>query len=524
VEHRPRGSRYLAVPRRRPQEVRKTPDETVVDRGFLASAAPSPGADQLFADDRADFGYVMNLSHAWAHQPAAHDGLMDLLKQTAATAGLSFRQRGVLVSATAGALGDPHCSLAWGNRLAGEVGDEVAAAVLRGDAAALDAADRALASWARTLTRDPNATEAADVQLLRDAGFDDAQIAALTLYVALRIAFSTVNDALGARPDRGLVEAAPPAVRESVYLRTPTGRRDLRLGRRHPGVQAGVLLPERVQRVPQDHADRQALAAHVEASRPHRLEVEAGGGHVLEQPLLEHRHPRGDALLQGQLQRRSVQMQAHVAPPVGLGDGERPDLRVPLAGEHLVCPGERREVPEGGHHVRDGRHEAQNPGRRTVAFGEQPARLAVEVGVLLDDAVLAGRGEALGDEDVMLEGPGGQQVRGCHRQPHLDGRARQSPRLALVGGRHERGDRPAGAAGTAQDAPHGAEDLGAVLPHRAQAGVDEVLDLRLAAAVVLHEKATALAVGLLDPADPGPGPLAGCRGALFGEDDVEPVP
>ena len=95
------------------------PDETLVDRGFLAPATPSPAADQLFAADRANFGYVMNLSHAWAHQPAAHDGLMDLLKQTAATAGLSFRQRGVLVSATAGALGDPHCSLAWGTRLAG---------------------------------------------------------------------------------------------------------------------------------------------------------------------------------------------------------------------------------------------------------------------------------------------------------------------------------------------------------------------------------------------------------------------
>ena len=96
------------------------------------------------------------------------------------------------------------------------------AAVLRGDDAPLEAADQALAHWARTLTRDPNATGAAEVQALRDAGFDDAQIAALTLYAALRIAFSTVNDALGARPDRGLVEAAPPAVRSTVtYGRSP---------------------------------------------------------------------------------------------------------------------------------------------------------------------------------------------------------------------------------------------------------------------------------------------------------------
>ena len=38
------------------------------------------------------------------------------------------------------------------------------------------------------------------MQALRDAGFDDAQIFAITVFVAARLAFSTVNDALGARP------------------------------------------------------------------------------------------------------------------------------------------------------------------------------------------------------------------------------------------------------------------------------------------------------------------------------------
>jgi alkylhydroperoxidase family enzyme len=197
-------------------------DETLADRGFLEPAAPSSAADQLFAGDRDDFGFVMNTAHAWAYQPKAHDALAALWTRAATRAGLTFRQRGILVSATAGALGDPHCSLAWGTRLAGEVDDATAAAVLRGDDAGLDVADRALARWARTLARDPNTTQPADVQALRDAGFDEGQIAALTLYVALRIAFSTVNDALGARPNRELIEAAPPAVRTAVsYGRPP---------------------------------------------------------------------------------------------------------------------------------------------------------------------------------------------------------------------------------------------------------------------------------------------------------------
>lgn len=36
------------------------------------------------------------------------------------------------------------------------------------------------------------------------------------MYVALRLAFSTVNDALGAHPDAELADEAPAAVRDAV--------------------------------------------------------------------------------------------------------------------------------------------------------------------------------------------------------------------------------------------------------------------------------------------------------------------
>ena len=88
----------------------------------------------------------------------------------------------------------------------------------------LDPAERALARWARRVTRDPNGTEPADVQAFRDAGFDDGQILAITVFVAVRIAFSTVNDALGAQPDRELEDAAPPALRDAVTFGRSTVR------------------------------------------------------------------------------------------------------------------------------------------------------------------------------------------------------------------------------------------------------------------------------------------------------------
>jgi alkylhydroperoxidase family enzyme len=99
----------------------------------------------------------------------------------------------------------------------------IAAGVLTGDDSVLDEGEQALARWARQLARDPNGTTPEDVQALRDAGFDDAAILALTHYVALRLAFSTVNDALGAKPDHALADDVAPEVRAAVTWGRPAG-------------------------------------------------------------------------------------------------------------------------------------------------------------------------------------------------------------------------------------------------------------------------------------------------------------
>jgi uncharacterized peroxidase-related enzyme len=183
---------------------------------FLTEPEPSDEVRRLYDEDLDGDGYVMNLTRVWAHVPEVHDAISVLIGAATSAGGLSMRQRGVLVSATASTLGDSYCSLAWGRRLAREAGDETAAEVLTGDDAGLDEAERALAGWARKVARDPNSTTAADVQELRDAGFGDQQIVAITAYVAGRIAFSTVNDALGAVPDAELMPLVPEPVRAVV--------------------------------------------------------------------------------------------------------------------------------------------------------------------------------------------------------------------------------------------------------------------------------------------------------------------
>ena len=188
---------------------------------FLADAVPSAGAQRHFDQDVKGLGYVMNASKLWAHEPAALEGLSDLLGLVTRTGQLAYRQRALLITSCASALGDSYCSLAWGTRLAAEAGADVAERVLRADDSSLDDSERVLVRWARQLARDPNSTKPGDVEALRAAGFDDAQIFAITVFVALRIAFSTVNDALGARPDRQLGVEAPAEVRDVVTFGRP---------------------------------------------------------------------------------------------------------------------------------------------------------------------------------------------------------------------------------------------------------------------------------------------------------------
>lgn len=190
--------------------------------GFLELPATTPEAQALFDEDVAEDGYVMNVTKLWSHDAPLMTNLFGLMGQALAGHDLSFRQRGILVAACASTLGDSYCSLAWASKLAGVSDPELAAGVLRGTDEGLSVEERVLASWARQVARDPNLTTAEDVERLRSVGLSDSTIFAITVFVALRLAFSTVNDALGVGPDAALHTAAPKVIVEAIgFGRSP---------------------------------------------------------------------------------------------------------------------------------------------------------------------------------------------------------------------------------------------------------------------------------------------------------------
>jgi uncharacterized peroxidase-related enzyme len=194
---------------------------------FLQTPADSAANSRLYKSDQDQLGYVMNLTRAWAWRPEICEGFSALRTLLTARSSLSPREVAVLVCSTAASLGDSYCALAWGKKLAAESDAATAAAVLQGaDGDGLGPRDRALSMWARKVATRPNATTGADVEALRVAGLSEQEIFEATAFVAFRLAFSTVNDALGVRPDWQLAATAPVDVRNAVTFGRASAERD----------------------------------------------------------------------------------------------------------------------------------------------------------------------------------------------------------------------------------------------------------------------------------------------------------
>ena len=195
---------------------------------FLAVPESSDATERIYKSSADAQGFVMNLTKAWAWRPDVYEAFAALRAQLTSKSSLTKRDQAVIVCATAAQLGDSYCSLAWGKTLATEAGPASAAAVLAArETHVLTDRDRALATWARKVVADPNGTAESDIASLRAVGFGDREIFEITAFVAFRLAFSSINAALGASPDWELARTVPNEVSAVVtYGRQPESRQN----------------------------------------------------------------------------------------------------------------------------------------------------------------------------------------------------------------------------------------------------------------------------------------------------------
>ena len=191
------------------------------DGMHLAEPPCTPEQEAAYEADRESGGYVANFVRLWCWRPDVLEAFAETRSLLVEESALTQDDVAVIVTAAVTARSDSYCALAWGRRLSNGLDERAAVAVITGDDAALDERHRALARWARQVVTDPNSTGADDVDGLRSVGLDDRQIFEATALVAFRLAFSTINDALGARPDAQLAAAVPAGVRDAVTFGRP---------------------------------------------------------------------------------------------------------------------------------------------------------------------------------------------------------------------------------------------------------------------------------------------------------------
>ena len=203
-------------------EGRQESNSTKEGSMFLQSPPATEATSQFYKSDLDQPGYIQNLSRLWAWRPEVSDAFSALRAQLTSRSTLSNRDLSMLVCATAATIGDSYCALAWGKRLAKETSPKAAASVLAANPdKELTTRDRALSAWAQKVARNPSGTRPGDVEELRAAGLTEREIFEATTFIAFRIAFSTVNDALGAKPDWRLAADAPPEVRGAITYGRP---------------------------------------------------------------------------------------------------------------------------------------------------------------------------------------------------------------------------------------------------------------------------------------------------------------
>jgi uncharacterized peroxidase-related enzyme len=184
---------------------------------FLKQPVEDIKVRAMYQSDLKEDGFIMNFTRLWAWHPEFSEAFTQMRMLIPASNIFSKRELAVMVCSMARALGDSYCALAWGKRLADASSQETAAAVLASEEIPeLSPREAALARWARHVVHDPNATTQADVDELKKAGLSERETFDATVFIALRLAFSTVNDALGVRPDPEVADRAPMAVRKAV--------------------------------------------------------------------------------------------------------------------------------------------------------------------------------------------------------------------------------------------------------------------------------------------------------------------
>jgi uncharacterized peroxidase-related enzyme len=184
------------------------------------SEATGPLAE-FYRQQRASWGFLPDYAEAFSTRPEVADAWNRL--NGAVRDGMERRRYELATIAAARELRSTYCTVAHAGFLRDECDDAATAVALADDpsGASLDEVDRAVYQFAAKVARDAASVEQRDVDVLRELGITDAEVADIVFAAAARSFFTRVLDGLGARLDLQTAETFPPDVLASLVVGRP---------------------------------------------------------------------------------------------------------------------------------------------------------------------------------------------------------------------------------------------------------------------------------------------------------------
>jgi uncharacterized peroxidase-related enzyme len=169
----------------------------------IAEADATGRIAEIYAQEKAKFGFVMAATACWTARPDLLPAFEDFFDKVKAGFTLSQRDWRLITFIAAKHVPSTYCAHVYGRQLRADLGStDAVLAVLRDyRAAGLSDRDVAMLAFAETLATNASAVTSKHIDRLRAAGFSDPQICDIALCASLRCFMSRFYDAMGAGPE-----------------------------------------------------------------------------------------------------------------------------------------------------------------------------------------------------------------------------------------------------------------------------------------------------------------------------------
>lgn len=166
---------------------------------------------EIYAAQKTQLGFVMSAAQCLTSREDLLPAYTDFVNTMRGGFTLSPRDWRIITLIAAREVPSTYCSMVYGKQLVADLGSKEMVLAVQRDFrnAGLPPRDVAMLSYAETVARDATQITPADIDVLRKAGFTDANISDIALCAAFRCFIGRFFDAVGAGPEAAFIDDDP---------------------------------------------------------------------------------------------------------------------------------------------------------------------------------------------------------------------------------------------------------------------------------------------------------------------------